>query len=77
MGMTQLASPGAPASPFHFGGPWVVTVPLPAPVSQSLYSTTGPAVMVHFAASVLAWRIPGTGEPGGLPSVGSHRVGHD
>ena len=23
------------------------------------------------------WRIPGTGEPGGLPSVGSHRVGHD
>ena len=27
--------------------------------------------------SVLAWRIPGTGKPGGLPSVGSHRVGHD
>ena len=26
-------------------------------------------------ASVLAWRIPGTGEPGGLPSMGSHRVG--
>ena len=26
---------------------------------------------------VLAWRIPGTGEPGGLPSLGSHRVGHD
>ena len=26
---------------------------------------------------VLAWRIPETGEPGGLPSVGSHRVGHD
>ena len=26
---------------------------------------------------VLAWRIPGTGEPGGLPSVGSHKVGHD
>ena len=38
----------------------------------------------HFAdkvcivkASVLAWRIPGTAEPGGLPSMGSHRVGHD
>ena len=39
----------------------------------------------HFAAlekkmaihsSVLAWRIPGTGEPAGLPSLGSHRVGH-
>ena len=28
-------------------------------------------------SSVLAWRIPGTGEPGGLPSRGSHRVGHD
>ena len=27
--------------------------------------------------SVLAWRIPGTVEPGGLPSMGSHRVGHD
>ena len=41
---------------------------------------------VHFHAlekemathsSVLAWRIPGTGEPGGLSSMGSHRVGHD
>ena len=41
---------------------------------------------VHFHAlekelaahsSVLAWRIPRTGEPGGLPSRGSHRVGHD
>ena len=34
----------------------------------------------HYMAthsSVLAWRIPGTGEPGGLPSVGSHRVGHN
>ena len=28
-------------------------------------------------SSVLTWRIPGTGEPGGLPSKGSHRVGHD
>ena len=28
-------------------------------------------------SSVLAWRTPGTGEPGGLPSLGSHRVGHD
>ena len=27
-------------------------------------------------SSVLAWRIPGTVEPGGLPSMGSHRVGH-
>ena len=28
-------------------------------------------------SSVLAWRTPGTGEPGGLPSTGSHIVGHD
>ena len=28
-------------------------------------------------SSVLAWIIPGTGEPGGLPSMGLHRVGHD
>ena len=28
-------------------------------------------------SSVLAWRIPGTEHPGGLPSMGSHRVGHD
>ena len=28
-------------------------------------------------SGILAWRIPGTGEPGGLPSVGSHRVGHN
>ena len=28
-------------------------------------------------SSALAWRIPGMGQPGGLPSMGSHRVGHD
>ena len=28
-------------------------------------------------SSLLAWRTPGTGEPGGLPCMGSHRVGHD
>ena len=28
-------------------------------------------------SSVLVWRVPGTEEPGGLPSLGSHRVGHD
>ena len=28
-------------------------------------------------SSILAWRIPGTGEPGGLPSMGLHRVGHN
>ena len=35
-------------------------------------------VMSEFNMSdVLAWRIPGTGEPGGLPSMGSHRIRHD
>ena len=33
--------------------------------------------MVTTHSSILAWRISGTGEPGGLPSLGSHRVGHD
>ena len=28
-------------------------------------------------SSILAWRIPGMGEPSGLPSMGSHRVGHN
>ena len=36
---------------------------------------TEKAMATH--SSVLAWRIPGTGEPGGLPSMGSHRVRHD
>ena len=38
-----------------------------------------PALEKEMAAhsSVLAWRIPGMEKPGGLPSMGSHRVGHD
>ena len=33
---------------------------------------------LHFHFSLfLAWRIPGKGEPGGLPTMGSHRVGHN
>ena len=36
---------------------------------------TGKALAPH--SSVLAWRIPGMEEPDGLPSMGSHRVGHD
>ena len=39
------------------------------------FSCIGEEMATH--SSVLAWRIPGTGEPGGLPSMGSHRVGHD
>ena len=42
-----------------------------------LVGTTGLEEEMATHSSVPAWRIPGTGEPGGLPSVGSHRVGHD
>ena len=39
------------------------------------FHASGKETATH--SSVLAWRIPGIGEPGGLPSIGSHRVGHD
>ena len=39
--------------------------------------TSCPACIFSIHSGILAWRIPGTGEPGGLPSMGSHRVGHD
>ena len=52
---------------------------------KDLYRLSDFSFTFHFHAlekemgthsSVLAWRIPGMGEPGGLPSMGSHRVGH-
>ena len=42
-------------------------------ITYSKYSEK--AMATH--SSVLAWRIPGTAEPGRLPSTGSHRIGHD
>ena len=54
-------------------------------VTKSLTQLSNFTFTFHFPAlekemathsSVLAWRIPGTGEPGGLPSMGSHRVRH-
>ena len=65
------------------GGAWWATV---HEVVKSRTRLSDFTFTLHFHAlekemaahsSVLAWRIPGTGEPGGLPSVGSHRVGHD
>ena len=65
------------------GGAWWATVHGVAKNSTWLSDFT---FTFHFDAlekemathsSVLAWRIPGTGEPGGLPSMGSHRVGHN
>ena len=65
------------------GGAWKAAVHGVAEGRTRLSDFTFP---FHFLAlekemathsSVLACRIPGTGEPGGLPSMGSHRVGHD
>ena len=65
------------------GGAWWAAV---HGVSKSWTQLSDFPFTFHFHASekemathsiVLAWRIPGTGEPGGLPSMGSHRVGHD
>ena len=65
------------------GGAWWATVHGVAGSRRRLSDFT---FTFHFHAlekemathsSVLAWTIPGTGEPGGLPSMGSHRVGHD
>ena len=65
------------------GGAWLAAV---HGVTKSRIRLSDFTFTFHFHAlekemathsSVLAWRIPGTGEPGGLPSMGSHRVGHD
>ena len=65
------------------GGAWWATV---HGVAKSRTRLNNFTLTFHFHAlekdrathsSVLTWRIPGTGEPGGLPSMGSHRVGHD
>ena len=64
-------------------GTWQATIHVVAKSRTRLSDFT---VTFHFHAlekemathsSVLAWKIPGTGKPGGLPSMGSHRVGHD
>jgi len=65
------------------GGAWRATV---HGVAKSRTRLSDFTFTFHFHASeketethssVLAWRIPGMAEPGGLPSIGSHRVGHD
>ena len=44
---------------------------------KGYYSKYGLPKEMATHSSVLAWRIPGMGEPGGLPSMGSHRIGQD
>jgi len=67
----------------HEGGAWKAAV---FGVAEGWTQLSDFTFTFHFHAlekemathsSVLAWRIPGMGEPGGLPSMGSHRVGHD
>ena len=71
-----------PENPME-GGAWQTTV---HGVAKSQTRLSDLTFTFHFHAlekemathsSVLAWRIPGMERPGGLPSVGSHRVGHD
>ena len=65
------------------GGAWWAAVHGVAgsrtPLSDFTFTFHFPALEKEMAthSSVLAWRIPGMGEPGGLPFMGSHRVGHD
>ena len=65
------------------GGPWWATVhgvaKSPARLSDFTFTFPFHALEKEMAthSSVLAWRIPGTGEPGGPPSMGSHIIGHD
>ena len=66
-------------SPQDLPYPGIELMSLESPALASGFFTTSTtwekAMAPH--SSTLAWTIPGTGEPGGLPSVGSHRVGHD
>ena len=64
-----------------------IILPLPSPTeSKRLFYTSVSPLLSHIQGwrrkwqptpVFLAWRIPGMGEPGGLPSMGSHRVGHN
>ena len=68
--------PGADASLWDSPWPWQCAARLEKPwISRVFHDSCFSPVATH--SSVLAWRIPGTGEPGGLLSMGSHRVGHD
>ena len=62
------------------GGAWWATVHRVAQSGTrlkglSMHACIGEEMATH--TSILAWRTPGTEEPGGLPSMGSHRAGHD
>ena len=56
---------------------WSVIASRPSHVTELGNMCVYIYILMATHSSVLAWRIPGTGEPGGLPSMGSHRVGHN
>ena len=58
-------------SPFKYTLPYIKQIT----IKDLLYITAEKEMATH--SSVLAWRLPGMREPGGLPSMGSHRVRHD
>ena len=71
-----------PENPMNGGAWWAVVHGVAksrTQLSDFIFTFHFPALEKEMAthSSVLAWRIPGTGEPGGLPSMGSHRVGRD
>ena len=88
LGRSSGEGDGNPLQCFCLGNPmdrgtWCATV---HGVAESRARLSDFTFTFHFHAlekemathsSVLSWRIPGTGEPGGLPSMGSHRVGDD
>ena len=73
---SPVPSPTCHPLPSHLSllGWWSLQSPRPDVGECTLYALEK-VMATH--SSVLAWGIPGTGEPGGLLSMGSHRVGHD
>ena len=66
-------------NPLDGGAWWAAVYESQTPLSDFTFTVHFHALKKEMAthSSVLAWRIPGTEEPGGLPSLGWHRVGYD
>ena len=84
--MNQFSSVQSISRVQFFATPWISACQTAFPVYHQLLELSDFTFTFHFHAlekkmathsSILAWRIPGTEEHSGLPSMGSHRVGHD
>ena len=84
--MNQFSSVQSISRVQLFATPWISACQTAFPVYHQLLELSDFTFTFHFHAlekkmathsSILAWRIPGTEEPSGLPSMGSHRVGHN